>query len=253
MDEHIRVAELVSRFDEGWQVFYSADAAFSSFYQGPCLYFHLRTISVLRRLLSQSNSGYRAVCESEEFMELLYATLTAWGMNRMGRKGPKLQEFERFRETLRAQTLISSLNALQGSILAEVDDLEELRGSVEKAFEYLKTSNGLMKNTRALVGVSKTLHHLLPDLLIPVDRGYTIALLSHVYEDKFRPSQQGDSFGNYWKCIRFSHFVAREKGLSQVPADPTCPMNTSVPKLIDNAIVGLRHLLIPGNRRVEEE
>lgn len=244
MNNDLRANELSERFEEGWRTFYQVEASFSAFYRGPCLHFHLRTVSVLGQILSGRNLSYRAVCESEEFVELLYATLTAWGMNRMG-GGPKMQDYPKFREAIRGHAFFDALNVLKDSRLVDIDDIENIRESVKNLFDYLASDHRITKSDKALVGVSKTLHHLLPDLLLPVDREYTTSLLSHLHEDRFRPTKQGDSFRDYWNCVRFSHFVARDRHLRSIEPSSDYPMNTSVPKLIDNAIVGLKFLLLP--------
>jgi len=251
----VKLEQLVKNFDKGLHNFYTNDkASFSWFRKGPCSYFHIRTITRLRNLLYQYDS-YAQVCNDKEYTELLYATLTAWGMNRIG-GGPKLQDFEKFCDNLRNNDLIKTLDSLKGTKLISIDDLElkKLMERVRAAYEYLAKENRVMKSGKAIVGVSKTLHHLLPDLLVPVDKTRIINFLHNLKEEDYRPSngpKNYDSFENYWKCIKVSHYIARSfaEGGIREPSEWTTRtsdfqiknrlMDTSIPKMIDNALLGL--------------
>ena len=50
----------------------------------PSVYFHSRTLERLKTI------GLSKALEDTYFFEYLYATLTSWGMHRMGPKGAKL-------------------------------------------------------------------------------------------------------------------------------------------------------------------
>ena len=63
--------------------------AIAATFAGPSLHFHLRSLDAVR-----TNDFERAV-------EYGYATLTSWGMHRMGPGGSKLREFGKFRDSLR--------------------------------------------------------------------------------------------------------------------------------------------------------
>ena len=56
---------------------------------GPCVYFH-------NACLREASAAFL----SERHIELLYATLTAWGMHRMGPGKAKLTEWERFSDSI---------------------------------------------------------------------------------------------------------------------------------------------------------
>lgn len=230
---------LVDHFEKGWRKFYSErEAPFSDFWKGPSLYFHVRTINRIRASLQTPRSTYKNVCKDTEYLELLYAILTAWGMDRMG-GGPKLQCFETFKGSLQDEDFIRCLDSLKDKTLVGLGNISEIERQIRLAYNWLSGQKRVMKTGKTLVGVAKTLHHLLPDLLIPVDRRYVIGLLNRLKEEAFRPTQQGDSFEDYWKCISVSHFLCRQKGLSSISPTQEYPMNTSVPKLIDNSLIGM--------------
>jgi hypothetical protein len=77
------VAELIAEFDGCCDVFDRANL-----FTGPSAYFHSKTLA----LLGQHASAGDALLDAA-FLESLYATLTAWGMHRMGPGGAKLVEF----------------------------------------------------------------------------------------------------------------------------------------------------------------
>lgn len=110
----------------------------------------------------------RAAIESDEFIELLYATLTAWGMHRMGVGNAKLVEFDEFTDGLHRRK--EAIAALDGQSLPQLSrgDLKATTSQVWNIVEGLKLS---VANVR-IVANSKALHHLLPELIPPIDRTY---------------------------------------------------------------------------------
>jgi hypothetical protein len=94
----LTLKELVDHFDEGHRFFYEEKSPIAMFRQGPCIHFHRGKIEKLRMLLDRSVS-YTQICKDREYLELLYATLTAWGMNLIGMK-IRLLDFEEFEKNL---------------------------------------------------------------------------------------------------------------------------------------------------------
>ncbi len=129
------------------------------------------------------------------------------------------------------------LSKLSGIKLEKLEDNETKRlgQNLTTLFANLK----VMESKSKLVGVSKTLHHLLPNLVLPIDRRYT---LTFFYEEKFRNSVQirGDEKEILLEIFKNSHFISRKLLLSE--KDLTDIWDTSIPKLIDNAIIGFVEL-----------
>jgi len=250
MKEGINLQWLENNFDRGLYVFYTnEEASFQRFRRGPCIHFHVRTIKKLENILK--SGSYAQVCNDSEYIELLYATLTAWGMNEL-RGGPELQDFEEFEKNIKGLDvgMADCLGKYRLNDL-EASKLEELKSSIEGIYTYL-ADRRIMRTDKAIVGVSKTLHHLFPHLLVPVDKKHIINLLANLKEEEYRTSSnQYDTFENYWKCIKVSHYLAKalsKRGIVEVsdwkPDKPNFqiknrPMDTSIPKMIDNALIGL--------------
>ncbi len=146
-----KVADILSHADAYHRSYYASET-----FGGPSLYFH-------QRALSADPGNWR------EKTELIYAVLASWGMHRMGPSGSKMQPFESF----------------LGSVLAVVPEIEELRlitprgpsvpelPKLEKVFRAVR----VMASGTTIVGNSKVLAHLLPNLVAPIDREYTLNYL----------------------------------------------------------------------------
>ncbi|MEO0279237.1 MAG: hypothetical protein ABIM21_08245, partial [candidate division WOR-3 bacterium] len=256
-EEMIDLSRLTENFDRGLHEFYTnQEAPFSWFRRGPCIHFHRRTINKLRDVLK--SGSYAQVLNDSEYIELLYATLTAWGMNRLGKKGPKLRNFEEFEKIIKSLK-VETAERLGKYTLSKLGDVSEIEDPLKEIYESL---GDIMETRCTIVGISKTLHHIFPDLLMPVDGSHVLRLLANLKEEEYRTSDD-NTFENYWKCIKVSWGIAkalREKRGILTPSDwkPENPdfriaersMDTSIPKMIDNALIGMSSLL-PKERKGE--
>lgn len=124
------------------------------------LEWHRKTID--RRL--GLGSGAAAV-RDPLFLKSLYATLQAWGI---GSRESKIRPYEAFAAELRRHQ--RSIEALEA---ASIDD-EQL--DVLKVSEELWALLGglmIVENKAKVVSGTKALHHILPNLVVPMDRKYT--------------------------------------------------------------------------------
>jgi hypothetical protein len=213
-----RCTQLVDDFDLYIQWFDE-----ESIFDGPSLYFHRRTIDALLRHPRASGA-----LGDDCFFVLLYATLASWGMQRPGRKSPaKLVELPDLIASFVAQRpLIESLEALRLSELSD-GQLHEVASTIWVLLDSLVV--GVQK--AKLTVNSKALHHLLPDLVPPVDRQYVRRFF---YNRTVLNRPEEKTFGEIYP---FYHRIAREVA----PKFRTLlghGMHTSETKIIDNAIVG---------------
>lgn len=191
-------------------------------FSGPSLYFHQRS-SKLRRDLG---SASRAIA-SDEFLELIYATLTAWGMHRMGRGNTKLRSFDEFTQTIRRQD--AAIRQLQHLSLSQIAE-SAFKGVAAEVWRLLASLSVSVAEAK-IVANSKTLHHILPDLIPPIDRNYTFKFF---YNRKELSISEEHAF--YEIFSRF-HSVAVERTASLVALSGD-GWNSSPMKVLDNAIVG---------------
>jgi hypothetical protein len=151
-----RVTEVTVRFDELVGL-YDQEVPFrrSGQYE-----FHRRTIDRRRALGSAS-----AAIEDAVFVASLYGTLQKWGI---GRRASRLVPLEDFGKRL--QFCGSALADLDG--LSIEDDALDV-GGVTAQIETLINRLGIVENKSLIVAGTKTLHHILPDLVPPMDRRWT--------------------------------------------------------------------------------
>jgi hypothetical protein len=215
MDE--RVADLctdIPRFLHAFDV--------ASKFSGPSLYFHLRTLDCLRR--------YRAPIDailSEQFFDHLYATLASWGMHRMGKGKTKLRDLADIKASVRAQA--DSIESLQGLSLGEILPAQ-VRPTLEALWNLLNALSVSLAAAK-IVANSKVLHHILPDLVPPIDRTYTF---NFFYNRNMLSISEKDAFAEM--MLRFHRIAAARK--DQIAERVGAGWNSSHTKVLDNAIVG---------------
>jgi hypothetical protein len=237
MNVETRIEKLTKKFES------FVDKYYKNPFSGPSVYFHGRVLYMIR-----NTKDYRELLEKEDmFIERIYATLASWGMHRMT-KSALLEDFENFKQNIRSN--IDTLEKLTKFKLHELDDndKEKIKPTLSNLFENLEIMKKETKNPEVmerpkLVGNSKTLHHLLPDLIPPIDRRHTI---NFFYKEKFvkepyipkSEEKQKDMFlevfdGFYLICKKVDRIETiywKRKNKEN--------FTTSIPKLIDNAIIG---------------
>lgn len=172
-------------------------------------------------LISKSSD---VAAPTEEYIRLLYDTLVYWKMNS---RGAKLSPYERFKQSIiRNWQMILDLrgHSLCGSSDKE---FEELLKKLRELFDSLElTASGKPK----LVTFSKTLHFMLPDLVVPMDNTYTLPFL-------FRSSQVDlRSFDPFEAALR--EFRSFSMAHPELTAYLDRASNPNIPKILDNIIIG---------------
>lgn len=194
-----------------------------AYFGAPSVYFHQEAIRL---------------CRSKEFLsdehiKMIYAGLCAWGMHRMGPTGAKLVEFDTFRNSIlaRKQQFLKFRNVRIDNLTkveydAIIDELTELVFSVEASASNVN-----------LVANTKTVAHILPDLVPFVDRRYTLHFLTGKKLDdgiNVSPKNEQEWFKRAMDVLFvFSHDAAIKPFLIINPQT----MDTSIPKIFDNWII----------------
>jgi hypothetical protein len=164
------------------------------------------------------------------FCKKIYDTLEAWNMNQ---RGARLQECGIIKKSLRQHE--PYLIDLYKNSLDSISCLgDEKGGKVIRDLEFAFCHLEVMKSKRRIVGVSKTLHFLLPHLVIPIDSTYTMLYFygSNKYHDKAEKE-----FQTFVDIFTKTQRITKQLKLTSSDADGE-KWNTSIPKLIDNAIIG---------------
>ncbi len=208
-----RVKELKEDFDDFVHYFDN-----NPIFSGPSLYFHKKTIDILRK------DSLSTILRSEQFFEYLYATLASWGLHRMGKTNTKLVDFNEFKESITSQKEI--LLTLRDKRITEINIDTPITNQLRELIENLKISEGEIK----IVFNSKAIHHLLPDLIPPIDRQYTLLF----FYNSTSPPHIEDCFSEiYPKFIEISI-----QNTNSIHKRVGKGFHTSETKVVDNAIVG---------------
>ena len=196
----------------------------SGLFTGPSIHFHVKTLELRRSM------ELRAALSNDAFFTYLYATLTAWGMHRMGPGNTKLIDFQSFCTTIQRQADALSEFATLHLVQMEEHELPGVASRLWRALSEIRVSPAEAK----IVSSTKVSHHLLPALLPPIDRQYSF---NFFYGRQKLSISDDEAFDEMFSRI---HRIGREgrKVLEARMRMSRHPMATSVPKLIDNAIVG---------------
>jgi len=201
---------------------------------GPCVYFH-------DECLTAGKDEFL----SHRHIEMLYATLTAWGMHRMGdseKAKAKLTDWATFRSSVAAQG--ERLQQFRRYRLLEMSEAEYSAAVLELQPCYHKLD--LSVSNATIVVNSKALHHLFPEFIPPIDRQYTVRFFSQSAEKwldstgKFKAIQLPKDLDDQFRL--FHDTCAEIKQLAD-QVDPSLlrrereQFRVSTPKALDNAIV----------------
>ena len=217
-----RVEALIDRFDVCIAEFDRVRA-----FTGPSLYFHERAIA--RRAI---HDGAASLLADTRFLEYVYAVLPSWGMHRMGNQAAKVVDFEPMVEALRAQA--RPIQELWDLRITDLDDemAEEVGARVWSVIEALVVSG----SSARIVAGSKTLHHVLPNLVPPIDRQYTFQFFTG-------QKQVSDERGAFTAWFPLLGEIGRRRASSvNDVVERGGYMATGPAKVIDNAIVGFQQL-----------
>jgi len=216
---HEKVIDILCNANKYHSAFYAAEP-----FRGPSLYFHRRSIQTRH---------------SDDFirhLEYIYATLTSWGMHRMGRGGAKMQPFDIF---------LSSIEPKRKKIKdASRFDHNNMTEGNWRQVEEIFCSIKIMTSGTSLVGNSKVMAHLIPNIVPPIDRAYTLnylrgntnikndlafewALMKEIISDFFIPVAKDPEF----KTLAAEWMAEQDQ----------FPWDTSIFKVIDNLVIGAKN------------
>jgi hypothetical protein len=201
---------------------------------GPSIYFHIQAIK------EQKNDFL-----SNRHIEMIYATLASWGMHRMGDPAntkAKMVEFDQFYNSIinSKDKLVKLIDFRMDGVLN--DEYREIFLLLEPIYKTLRVSI----SNATIVAHSKVLAHILPNLLPPIDRQYTIRFFTQDNKKFFTNSGQyklvslpdgiEKQYEDYVKyCINIKEILDK-CNLQEFEINPNT-FNTSYPKIIDNVLM----------------
>jgi hypothetical protein len=179
---------------------------------------HRATIDRRREVGSPGAAAHDPV-----FATLLHSTLQAWGI---GRRASRLLPITDFRRRLAV-----AAPALDELADQRIDDSDLDVATVAASVDRLISTVGVVENRALIVAGTKTLHHLLPDLVPPMDRAYTGAFFGWNTLDP--QNRQTAIFTEAFTCLAEVAVAVQPQRLVGKG------WRTSVTKLLDNALIGL--------------
>jgi len=194
----------------------------------PARHFHIKTIQKLK-----THKNLESVFEDEVFFDYLYATLVAWNMNS---QGAKLCGFIQFINTIRnSRQQIIELN--KHSLKSLVHEEAVASGRYAQAVERINTILSILRISETeswLVANTKVLHHILPELIPPVDRKYTLKFFFNNTSVK-KGEKSNKQFHEVFIHYLYIYDLVVEEVVNMVEENS---FNSSSTKVIDNAIIG---------------
>ncbi|WP_131519217.1 hypothetical protein [Kribbella capetownensis] len=158
-----------------------------------------------------------------EFARVLRGTLLAWGL---GVRASRLAEESEFAAALTAAApLLAVLDGLR-------IDQQTLPTDLDEQLWRLIDGLGVVANDAKIVAGTKTLHHLLPDLVPPIDREW-IGRFFSLHAPEWQGHQQRATFLRLFRAYRD---VATQVDLDAELTGQ--PWRTGLAKLLDNGVIG---------------
>ncbi|MCX5842257.1 MAG: hypothetical protein NT022_00645 [Deltaproteobacteria bacterium] len=211
-----KVREILTNAEKYHDAYYKAEI-----FRGPSLYFHQRALATRNPPVSFMH------------LEYVYATLASWGMHRMGRGGSKMQSFDTFFQSV--EPLNDKIAEAQSFDFHEMTDIKW--AVLKEIFQGVK----VMASGTTIVGHSKVMHHMLPNVIPPIDREYTLWFLHGNTTIK-------NDLENEWFLLKeiisevfipvASDMEFHSKARRWMARSEDYPWDTSVFKVVDNLVIG---------------
>jgi len=212
------VQQLIENFDYYLEISKKAIGLDTSWREG--VIEHIKVIDMIRR-----SDDYKALIQEDYFLKAVHYTLIKWGMNR---RGARIKKFDDFKENILDH--IDIISELRKYELEKLTDLNQIHNQILLIFNLLN----VMESKAKLVSVSKTLAHFLPDLIPPMDNQNVYTFF---YYNKSFPSNPKAEAKKFWEILEKFHYIQKKVSLSK-KNHKLEGFNSSVPKMIDNAIWG---------------
>jgi len=227
--------EIIDNLTQSRKIFFNCvDICNKEYRHGDDLRFYRELVDQHRKIVDINK-----LISSDAFLQKIYATLEKWDMNK---RRARLVDLPIMYDSIRSYgEYLSKLYKYRLEMLSD-EDIQAVLLQLKGLFCGLK----IMATKRRIVGVSKALHFLLPDLVLPIDSTYTMP----AFYGKNRYSDNAEKeFKIYSDIFVKSHAIAKRLNLAESDVDGLS-WSCSVPKLIDNAIFGY---LIKVKQLIEED
>ena len=161
---------------------------------------------------------------SDSHIEYIYAMLVSWGMHRAGGKGAQMPPYEIFKESI--IECKECFEKLQNYSIESVSE-DELN-KILPLLTCLCFSIHATTCSSKIVSSSKTLAHILPNLVCPIDNRYTLAFFITDIKEKSEQEKFQYVIKQMWNFYQ-------EIDISYIKLGDT--FAHSYPKVFDNLII----------------
>ena len=169
---------------------------------------------------------------TDEFIELVYVTLSAWNMNS---RGARLSNFESFKNSIKSHK--KDICELEEFTLIDATNNKDQILTILKRIFY---SIELVDNGKPLlVTFSKAMHFYLPNLIVPIDRKYTLNFFYGNININKKMDLQWKKFVSIFE--QMAEF-AKELQVDEIKNNR---WSKNIPKIIDNLVIG--YVKVKGN------
>lgn len=208
------------------------------------LYSHGHDLSLYRDLIQMHHNtdSLESLLTDDKFYDVIYDTLCAFGMNQ---QGARLRRPDQMRQSIKFWKkqlielykykifLIPSMK--EYAVVPPSNQEDRIGYDIMALLRKVFCGLEVMESNRRIVGVSKALHFILPDLVIPMDGRYTMFWF---FRNNVFQKTPLDEFNKIFKVIFLEFYnEIRRLRLTQEDVDND-GWNASVPKLYDSAIIG---------------
>ncbi len=181
----------------------------------------------LLAICSSYGSASKAI-DDDNLFYWLEKTLKAWQMNR-GLKGGSLAARGAMKNSLRSPEIRQAIKGIED---LSISDLRVLTPPVFQTLQKAMWGICITNAESKIVANSKTLHFLMPSLVPPIDRRYTMRFF---YDRDVSPALQIEAFEQIFKQF---HLIAISDSNKLRELVHSHPFDTGEAKVIDNAIIG---------------
>lgn len=222
IDSNPKIAELISNFN--FYVETGLNSLNNKWYKG--VRDHEKVLKQIRKEKEISK-----LIIQDSFLQDVYNVLDSFGMSSRSAKIKSFQEFKNNIIQNKDDIIFLSKYELEN---LSAQDFESLKEPLLRLFKSMK----IMESHARLVGFSKTMAHLVPDLIPPIDR-QKIHLF--FYGHLNLPYEIESEANRFWEILGYFFEICKEVKISKNNWKLE-GFNSSVPKIIDNAIWGFMSL-----------
>jgi hypothetical protein len=186
---------------------------------GPSMYFH-------REAIKEAKNNFLG----SRHLDMIYAVLPAWGMHKMGKTSVKIVDYEIFaKQIINHKEAFSELKTIDFLTLNH-NKRATLISDVAKLILRIKVNEAKSQ----MVSSSKVVHHIIPNLVCPIDRAYTMNLL--IGGKQYNNNRENE----YIEVILTGMFDFIEKNADILRKNIDAHYNTSLTKIFDNLIIAYK-------------